>query len=53
MIEFSMKVAFVIGKFKTEPKQAHFIVCLLNKDFVTPTVVIPKIRIVNIKADII
>ncbi len=39
-----------MGKFKTEPKQAHLILCLLSNDFVTPIVVIPKITIVLIKA---
>ena len=43
IIEFSIKVALVIGNFKAVPRQAHWIVFLSNKDFVTPIVVIPKI----------
>ena len=45
MIIFSIRVASVMGSFKCVPKQAHWIVFLDKRVFVTPTVV--TIRIIK------
>ncbi|MFT7667264.1 MAG: hypothetical protein ACI9O8_001610, partial [Patiriisocius sp.] len=40
MTLFSINVAWVIGSFKTVPRQAHFICFFCSKAIVTPIVVI-------------
>ena len=47
---FSINVALVMGNFKAVPKQAHCILFLSSKTFVTPTVVTPKMTKVTINA---
>ena len=50
IIAFSINVASVIGSLRAVPRQAHCIDFLSNNILVTPTVVIPKIMSVAIKA---
>ena len=42
IMAFSIKVASVMGSFKTVPKHAHRIVFLSKSVLATPTVVIPN-----------
>lgn len=53
MMAFSIKVALVIGNFRAVPKHAHRILFLSTSTLITPTVVIPKTRIVTPKAMLI
>lgn len=51
MMEFSIKVASVIGSCKAVPKQAHRIFFLSNSVLLTPMVVMPNTIIVAISAN--